>query len=145
MIHLIKLCVGIDNPGELIVWQAHRLDLLRRAGEPAELAHRTRQSPKRRAEVLGGGSLYWVIKGQVQLRQRILDLREETDAEGRGLCAIVLDAQLVPTRPQPRRAFQGWRYLTPEDAPPDLAGAEAAVIEDMPADMRAELAALALL
>jgi hypothetical protein len=143
--HLIKLCVGIDTAAELIHWQAHRLETLRRAGKPLELVHRTRQMPKRRQEVLAGGSLYWVIKGQVQLRQRILDLREETDVEGRSLCGIVFDALLIPTRPQPRRPFQGWRYLPPEDAPPDLPASEAAMIAQMPAAMRAELAALALL
>jgi hypothetical protein len=143
--HLIKLCVGVESPAELIAWQAHRLESLRRARKPAELVHRTRQMPKRRLEVLDGGSLYWVIKGQVQLRQRIVDLREEIDAEGRALCGIVFDPLLVPTRPQPRRAFQGWRYLPPEDAPPDVPADEAAVIADMPDAMRAELAALALL
>jgi hypothetical protein len=143
--HLIKLCVGIDNAAELIHWQRHRLAGLRRAGKAAELVHRTRQMPKRRLEVLDGGSLYWVIKGSVQLRQRILDLREEADGEGRALCGIVFDPVLVPTRPQPRRPFQGWRYLTPDDAPPDLPPSEAAAVEAMPAAMRAELAALALL
>ncbi len=143
--HLIKLCVGIDNAAELIAWQAHRLEALRRGGKPAELVHRTRHMPKRRAEVLDGGSLYWVIKGSVQLRQRILDLREETDSEGRALCGIVFEPLLVPTRPQPRRPFQGWRYLKPEDTPPDLPPAERAAVDAMPAAMRAELAALALL
>jgi hypothetical protein len=143
--HLIKLCVGIETAAELIHWQAHRLEALRRAGERLELMHRTRQMPKRRQEVLAGGSLYWVIKGQVQLRQRIIDLREATDAEGRSLCAIIFDPQLVPTRPQPRHPFQGWRYLSPDDAPPDLPPAQAAAIAEMPATMRAELAALALL
>jgi hypothetical protein len=145
MLHLIKLCVGIDNPAELIAWQEHRLEALKRSGLPPELAHRTRQMPKKRAEVLGGGSLYWVIKGVVQLRQRIVELREETNDEGRSMCAIVFDPLLVSTRPQPRRPFQGWRYLPAEDAPPDIAQAERGAIEAMPAAMRAELAALALL
>jgi hypothetical protein len=145
MLHLIKLCVGIENPAELIAWQAHRLEALKRYGLPPELAHRTRQMPKKRAEVLDGGSLYWVIKGVVQLRQRIVDLREEANDEGRSICAIVFDPMLVPTRPQPRRPFQGWRYLTAEDAPPDLPQAERGAIEAMPPAMRAELAALALL
>jgi hypothetical protein len=143
--HLVKLCVGIDTAAELIHWQNHRLEALKRAGKPAELVHRTRQMPKRRLEVLDGGSLYWVIKGAIQLRQRIVDLREETDAEGRALCGIVFDPVLVPTRAQARRPFQGWRYLPREDAPPDLAAAEAAAVAEMPAQMRAELAALALL
>jgi hypothetical protein len=143
--HLIKLCVGVESAAELIAWQAQRLEALRRAGLPAELVHRTRHMPKKRLEVLDGGSLYWVIKGAIQLRQRIVDLREETDAEGRALCGIVFDPVLVPTRPQARRPFQGWRYLPPEDAPADLPQAEMAAIDAMPAAMRAELAALALL
>jgi len=101
--------------------------------------------PKKRDEVLDGGSLYWVIKGVIQLRQRITDLREEMNAEGRSMCGIVFDPVLVPTRPQARRPFQGWRYLTAADAPPDLPQAERGAIEAMPAEMRAELAALALL
>jgi hypothetical protein len=145
MLHLIKLCVGVETPAELIAWQAHRLDALKRAGLPAELIHRTRHMPKRRAEVLDGGSLYWVIKGVIQLRQQIIDLREEANEEGRTMCAIVFDPELVATRPQARRPFQGWRYLPVEDAPPDLPQAERGAIEAMPAAMRAELAALALL
>lgn len=143
--HLIKLCVGIETAAELIEWQAHRLETMRREGRPAELIHRTRQMPKRRSDVLDGGSLYWVIKGFIQLRQPILDLREEADQEGRSLCCIVFDPVLVPTRPQARRPFQGWRYLPPEDAPPDLPSAERGAVDAMPAKMRAELAALALL
>jgi len=143
--HLIKLCVGIDSADELIAWQAHRLETMRRSGAPAELVHRTRQMPKRRDKVLAGGSLYWVIKGVIQLRQGILDLRAETDAEGRPLCGILLTPALVVTRPQARRPFQGWRYLPPEDAPPDLPETEAALCRGMPQAMRAELAALALL
>lgn len=143
--HLIKLCVGVESAAELIAWQAQRVAMLQRAGKPVDLSHRTRHMPKKRLEVLDGGSLYWVIKGSIQLRQRIIDLREETDSEGRALCAIVFDPVLVPTRPQARRPFQGWRYLVPEDAPPDLPQAERAAIEAMPAAMRAELAALALL
>ncbi len=145
MIHLIKLCVGVDSPAELIAWQEQRLRAMKRAGQTAELVHRTRQMPKRRDEVLDGGSLYWVIKGSILIRQRIVDLREEVDSEGRALCAIVFDPVLVPTRPQARRAFQGWRYLPVEDVPPDLPASEAAVLADMPAKMRSELAALALL
>ena len=81
--HLIKLCVGIDTAAELIDWQRRRLETLRGSGKLAELVHRTRQMPKRRLEVLDSGSLYSVIKGSVQLHQRVLDLREEADSEGR--------------------------------------------------------------
>jgi hypothetical protein len=86
-----------------------------------------------------------VIKGFIQLRQRVIDLREEVDSESRSLCGIVFDPVLVPTRPQARRAFQGWRYLPAEDVPPDLPPAERGALEAIPPQMRAELAALALL
>ncbi len=143
--HLIKLCVGVDSLEQLAAWQAMRLEQMRAAGQTPELVHRTRQMPRQREAILGGGSLYWVIKGVIQARQRILDLRPETDGEGRPLCAIVLGEPLMATRPQPRRAFQGWRYLPPEDAPADIGPAQADETDGMPAAMRAALAELALL
>ena len=143
--HLIKLCVGVDTLEELAAWQAMRLETFRKAGAPEELIHRTRQTPRRGDEVVKSGSLYWVIKGFVRARQRIVELRELTDAEGRGLCGIVLDSALIATRSQPRRPFQGWRYLKPEDAPTDLGPAQAMAEDDMPPAMRAELMELALL
>lgn len=143
--HLIKLCVGVDALEELAAWQAMRLETQQRAGIEPELVHRTRQMPRQRDAVLEGGSLYWVIKGVIRARQRILDLREETDGEGRALCAIVFDAALIATRPQPRRPFQGWRYLKTEDAPADLGGFGAGNLAEMPEEMRTELAELALI
>jgi hypothetical protein len=142
---MIKLCVGIDTLEDLAAWQAIRLETQRSAGIEPELVHRTRQMPRQRDAVLDGGSLYWVIKGAIRARQRIADLREETDAEGRALCAIVFDKALIATRPQPRRAFQGWRYLKPEDVPADLGGTGAGDLAKMPEAMRAELAELALI
>ena len=143
--HLIKLCVGVDSLEQLAAWQAMRLEKFALAGTPRELIHRTRHTPRQAEAVLKSGSLYWVIKGSIKARQKILELREETDAEGRTLCGIVLDHALMATRPQPRRAFQGWRYLHPDDAPLDLGPAHAADEGDIPAAMRAELAALSLL
>jgi hypothetical protein len=143
--HLIKLCVGIESVEQLATWQAMRLDKARQAGLPPELIHRTKQTPRQGAAVLKSGSIYWVIKGSVRARQKIVELRELTDGEGRALCGIVLDSALIVTRPQPRRAFQGWRYLKPEDAPADLGPASAMAEDDMPTAMRAELAELALL
>ena len=143
--HLIKLCVGIDSIEELAAWQAMRLEKLSAAGAPAELMHRTRQTPRRGDAVVQSGSIYWVIKGFVRARQKILELRETTDAEGRALCGIVLDPQLIATRPQPRRPFQGWRYLKPEEAPADLGAVQQLADSDIPPAMRAELAELALL
>lgn len=143
-VHLIKLCVGVDNVQELAAWQDERLLRLGRAGKPAELCHRTRQTPKRRGEVLTGGSLYWVIRGFVLVRQRVIDLRPDRKDDGTACCGIVLDAELVTTRPHPRRAFQGWRYLKAGDAPPDTSGAPAED-DDMPAGMREELRELRLI
>jgi hypothetical protein len=143
-LHIIKLCVGVDSVEQLATWQAERLNSLREAGSAPELAHRTRQMPRQRAAILAGGSIYWVIKGIIQARQKILDLREEIAPEGHSLCAIVLAETLMTVKPQPRRPFQGWRYLASEDAPSDI-GPAGTLGEDIPAAMRAALAELALL
>jgi hypothetical protein len=143
--HLIKLCVGVDTLDELRAYQAMRLEKARKTGTPLELVHRTRQMPKKRKEIEQSGSLYWVIKGVVRARQRVLELRPEEDAEGRSICGIVFDHTLIETRPQPRRPFQGWRYLKPEDAPADLAALGSMAPGDIPPEMRAALEELALL
>ena len=143
-VHLIKLCVGVDKPSELAEWQADRLKRLARAGKRPEHCHRTLQTPRRRAELLDGGSLYWVIKGFVLVRQRVLDLRADVKEDGTSCCDIVLDTELVATRPHPRRAFQGWRYLEAADAPPDAKGFDGGA-EEMPGAMREELRALRLI
>ncbi|MBM3489607.1 MAG: DUF1489 family protein [Alphaproteobacteria bacterium] len=119
-LHLLKICVGVDEVAELVAWQKQRLVDLKRQGLPAELRHLTHQLPKRAAEIVAGGSLYWIIKGFVRVRQRIrrIDLLEPPE---RGKhCALVLDRRLVPTELQPRRPHQGWRYLDAKDAPADL-------------------------
>ena len=143
-VHLVKLCVGIDTVQDLREWQAERLHSLAVAGQTPELCHRTMQAPRRRADVLDGGSLYWVIKGFVLVRQRIVDFKAATKDDGRACCGIVLDPELVQTRPHPRRAFQGWRYLEMADAPEDARALEAAD-DDMPPGMREELRELRLI
>jgi len=143
-VHLIKLCVGVDTVNELAVWQAERLKSLKRAGKKPELCHRTLQMPRRRDEVLDGGSLYWVIRGFVLVRQPVLDLRDDKKDDGTACCGIVLDPKLVPTRAHPRRAFQGWRYLEAADAPPDVQGFAEEDVE-IPAAMRAQLRELRLI
>jgi len=143
-VHLIKLCVGCDTMEELAVWQAERLKRLKRAHKTPELCHRTLQTPRRRDEVLDGGSLYWVIKGFVLVRQRVLDLRPDAKDDGTACCGIVLDKELVATRAHPRRVFQGWRYLEVADAPKD-AGVVDATDDDMPRGMREELRELRLI
>lgn len=143
-LHLLKLCVGAESVEDHRAWIAARIDALRKAGLPPEQAHTTRMIPKRADEIIGTGSLYWVTKGKVQSRQRIVDIRPFVDAQGISRCDLVLDPELVLTVPQPRRPFQGWRYLKPEDAPRDLADGAAALAE-MPSEMRAELSELGLL
>ena len=141
-IHLIKLCVGIESVADLEASSERRCAALRRAGEPELLEHVTRMFPKRRDEILDDGSLYWVIKGRVQARQRIVDLEEVRAGDGIPRCRIVLDPDIIPTDALPRAAFQGWRYFKPEDAPSDLRGDRGG---DAPPALRAELAELGLL
>ena len=99
--------------------------------------------PRRGDELLQGGSIYWVIKGLIQVRQKILVLREVRGEDGIRRCDIILDQALVLTRPHPRRAFQGWRYLPGEDAPNDL-GLSDLDGDEIPEEMRAELIELGL-
>lgn len=113
-IHLVKLCVGIDSIEALIAWRATRYA----QGEPTR--HVTRMFPRRAEEILNGGSLYWVIAGHIQARQRIIALEEVTGRDGIRRCAIVMDPELIRTAPARRRPFQGWRYLDVGNAPPDL-------------------------
>jgi hypothetical protein len=143
-VHLLKLCVGVDTVQELKAWQDERLKRLTRARKVPELCHRTLQMPRRRDEVLDGGSLYWVIKGFVLVRQRVLDLRPDTKDDCTACCGIVLDHALVATRPHPRRAFQGWRYLDAADAPRDVGSVDSAE-DEMPRAMRADLRELRLI
>src|SRR5262249_14025082 len=120
-LHLIKLCVGCDSIEDLAAWQAERLRARRRAGEKKPRPfHRTFQTRNRRSELLGGGWLYGVIRGGGQVRQPLLDIGEGSKDDGPPCCLLILANALVPVRPTPRRAFQGWRYLNPVEAPPDL-------------------------
>lgn len=119
-LHLIKLCVGVDSLSELAEWQQERLAERKRTGQPAELVHITRNTPRRAAELLDGGSLYWVIGGIITARQKLLDFRP-VDRDGVPHCALVYAPQLIAVEPRPRRPFQGWRYLEAGDAPSDKA------------------------
>ncbi|MFS4582369.1 DUF1489 family protein [Phaeobacter sp. C3_T13_0] len=115
-INLVKLSVGTETVDGLAAWQAEYRKQLPE-GLPR---HVTRMWPKREAEIVNGGSIYWVIKGQIQCRQRILRLDEVIGGDGIRRCAIVLEPEVQRTQIALRRAFQGWRYLKPEDSPPDL-------------------------
>jgi hypothetical protein len=141
-LHIVKLCVGCESVIDLAQWQKKRLKQRRAKGQRPELIHITRMTPRRAEEILNGGSLYWVIKGQIAARQKLLAFRE-VKKNGIPHCGLVYDKQLVPVVARPRRAFQGWRYLEDSDAPPDLAKTKGA--KGLPETLQRELAALGLL
>jgi hypothetical protein len=144
-LHIIKLCVGATSIEDLADWQDGRLAAQKAAGQKPRLFHTTFQSPKRQADVLDGGSLYWVIKGLITVRQRLVGFDEGHKDDGKPCCLLLLDRELIPVRPTPRRPFQGWRYLDADDAPPDLKGGARDQVAEMPPQMRKELAGLGLL
>jgi hypothetical protein len=143
-LHLIKLCVGCDSVKDLEAWIREKLKDRKKQGLSREHIHRTRMAPKRAAELVDGGSLYWVIRGEVMCRQRLLDVRPYVDKAGIGRCQLVLEPKLTLVAPRPCRAFQGWRYLAPNDAPRDLDRA-APGARNMPETLRRELRELGLL
>lgn len=137
-LHLLKLCVGVERPEQLREWHIQRLA----AGE--ELRHTTRMWPRRAAELLDGGSLYWVMKGAIQARQRIERLDEVIGADGIRRCKIVLHQDLIRVSSVPKRAFQGWRYLDGADAPRDL-GPVGGIEDDLPDQLRNALEEIGVL
>lgn len=143
-LHLLKLCVGPDSIAALEARISSRLELLRAANEPVEQFHTTRMVPKRAEELLDGGSLYWVIKGQLCARQRLLAIRPFTDSQGISRCNLIVEPVVVPVSSRPCRPFQGWRYLEAGAAPPDLAD-EAEGAASMPEHMRHALRELCLI
>lgn len=135
-LNLIKLCVGADGPEDLLAWQRQRF-----GDGPA--SHVTRMWPRREAELLDGGSIYWVFKGVLLARQRIMALQERVGEDGIRRCALILDPELVLVAAVPRRPFQGWRYLAGSDAPPDLPASRGT--EDiLPPDIAAALTEMGL-
>lgn len=138
-VHILKLCVGVDSVEDLIAW--HRSNPS--SFPSGERRHVTRMWPRRETEVLAGGSLYWVIKGVILCRQRIVRLDKVTGADGIVRCGIVMEAEVVRTEAAPRRPFQGWRYLDPKDAPRDLPKGRA-TDSDLPEDLALALAAIGL-
>lgn len=139
-VNLMKLSVGTESVEQLIAWQKHRAAL----SPHGQYYHQTRMWPKREAEIINGGSIYWVIKGEISARQRIIRLDEKIGEDGIRRCGIVLDPEVVPTVTALRRPFQGWRYLTVEDAPKDLSGTRAQ--EDaLPVELNRALAEIGVL
>ena len=143
-LHLIKLSVGATSIKDLKGWIAERVSQAKAKGLPPRHVHVTRMTPKRDAELLDGGSIYWVIKGEIAAREKILAIEPFRDKDGIGRCRLVMEPKLIAVSPRPMRPFQGWRYLDPKSAPPDLGKAEASVAA-MPEPMRRELRELGLL
>lgn len=137
-LHLVKLSVGTISVEDQLEWQARHSAERLAAGLDPRPRHVTRMWPKRADELLRGGSLYWVIRGIIRVRQRIAALDEVIGEDGIRRCAIVFEPLLIPTTPRPRRAFQGWRYLTAADAPPDI-GTAPGDDPDLPPGMREAL------
>ena len=145
-IHIVKLCVGAESVEDMAEWHIGQLERAKKAKagtvQPLQKKHPvcgTRMWPKRVDEVLDGGSLYWVIKGVISVRQKILAIDHVSDDHGLR-CGLYLDAHIHRTSPQPRRAFQGWRYLEPADAPADLSAAQGGA--DLPEELRRKLVEL---
>ncbi len=138
-LNILKLCVGADSVDDLLDWQRTHPSPF----TTGERRHVTRMWPKREAEILAGGSLYWVIKGVILCRQRIVRLEEVDRGDGIRRCGIVMDPEIVRTEAAPRRPFQGWRYLEPKDAPRDLPKGRAKDTA-LPEDMALALAEIGL-
>jgi hypothetical protein len=140
-IHILKMCVGVEDVEHLAQLQKVRL---KRDGV---LAHITRNTPRQAEHILDGGSIYWVIKKFIRVRQRLIGIERGINAEGKPSCALVLDPALVSTELKEFRAFQGWRYFKDADTPADLKGRKhyGEISETLPVDMAAELKSLGLI
>ena len=141
MLHMLKLSVGLKD-----VAQLRAIQKLRAVADPP-LRHQTRMMPKRREEILDGGSIYWVVAGFLQVRQRILDIIDDQWDDGTPCAALVLDPKLVLVEARPMKPFQGWRYLKPEEAPPDVARERPVPVglDLLPPKLRRDLAELCLI
>lgn len=140
-VHMVKLCVGADGIDDLRAWQAGRIAERQRAGLDPRPRHVTRMWPRRAPEILNGGSLYWVFRGAILARQEIEALEEVRAEDDVRRCAIVMSPRIISVQARPRRPFQGWRYLSVSDAPPDL-GARESGAEPLPPALATALDAL---
>jgi len=143
-LHLMKLAVGCDSIKDLQDFLRERMRKAKEQGLPRKHIHITRMTPKRDEELLDGGSLYWVIKGQIAAREKLLAIVSFRDKAGISRCRIVMEPKVITVTPRPMRAFQGWRYLSASDAPADL-GQAGKGLAAMPEPLRRELRELGLL
>lgn len=143
-LNLIKLSVGTDSIDNLAEWQSARMAERQALGVDSRPRHVTRMTPRRADELLPGGSIYWVIRGEIQARQPLAEIEAVTGQDGINRCALIFEPFLIRTRPTPRRPFQGWRYLKVDDSPADT-DADNSDLAEMPKAMRDELIRLGLL
>lgn len=143
-LHLIKLCVGAASVDDLAAWQTKRRQRKTFDGKDC-VYHTTFQTPKRQDDLLDGGSLYWVMKGVITARQRLVGFDAGQKEDGSACCLLLLNPEIVPVRPAPRRAFQGWRYLAADEAPADVKPGSGDTSAEMPPKMRKTLADLGLI
>ena len=139
MVNLLKLCVGAETVDDLATWQTQR----RVAYPDKPLRHVTRMWPKREPEILNGGSMYWVFKGSILARQPIVGMEEVIGEDGIRRCGLLLKEQLIRTYAVPKRPFQGWRYLSVQDAPDDLPEGRSGET-DLPPDLAEALSDMGL-
>src|SRR3981189_3745438 len=143
-LHLIKLAVGCDSVKELKGWVAERMKTAKQKGLARHHIHITRMTPKRDEELLAGGSLYWVIRGESAAGKKIMGIEPCRGRDGIGRCRLVMQPRVIAVSPRPMRPFQGWRYFMQDAAPPALGKAPASVAA-MPEPLRRELRDLGLL
>jgi hypothetical protein len=143
-VHLVKMAVGADSIEDIAMFQKQRRAKLKAERGKPILIHKTRNMPKRESEIIKTGSIYWIVKGFIRVRQRILGFEKRADQEGRPFCEIRLDPKLVRTVPFAHKPIQGWRYMEEEAVPADLTG-RAAQAEEMPPEMMMQLRELGLL
>src|SRR3954453_9205711 len=143
-LHLIKLAVACHSVKELQGWVAEQLQTAKRKGLPRHHIHITRMTPKRDVEILAGGSLYWVIRGEIAAREKLIAIEPFRDRDGIGRCRLVMQPKVIAVSPRPMRPFQGWRYFA-EDVEPAVRGKSAPSIAAMPEPLRRELRDLGLL
>src|ERR1700749_2264572 len=143
-LHILKLAVGCDSVAELKQWVAERMKTAKKKGLPQRHVHITRMTPKRDEEILAGGSLYWVIRGEIAAREKSAAMEPFRDSDGIGRCRLVMQPKVIAVMQRPMRPFQGWRYLAAGDAPPGL-GTVGSGVADMPEPLRRELRDLGLL
>ena len=143
-LHLVKMAVGAESVEDIAEFQKQRRAKLKAERGKPILIHKTRNMPKREAEIVKAGSLYWIVKGFIRVRQRILGFEKRTDTEGRPFCEIRLESKLVRTVPLAHKPMQGWRYMEADAVPADLTG-KAANADEMPPEMMMQLRELGLL